>query len=393
MRLLHVIDRMDPAFGGTSQAIRNIVPPLIDLGIENEVACTDHPKASYLQKDSFKIHALGPSTGPWNYSSKLTPWLQDNLNRFDVVIIHGLWLHHGYATSKEVLRSRDSRDPKKGTPKLYVMPHGMLDPYFQTAPDRKMKAIRNWVYWKLIEATIINNVDGVFFTCETELLLAREPFRPYRPKKELNVGFGIQQPPSYTDAMRQAFLKKCPQLKNQRYLLFLSRIHEKKGVDLLIKSYSEIATDGSLKLVVAGPGLETSYGQTIQQLVSENNLKDFVFFPGMLSGDEKWGAFYECEAFILPSHQENFGIAVVEALACNKPVLISNKVNIWREIEGAGGGVVADNTQSGTTALLTRWYKLSPEAKALMGRNARRVFEEHFAIVPVAKRIIAALKD
>jgi glycosyltransferase involved in cell wall biosynthesis len=384
---------MDPAFGGTSQAIRNIVPPLIDLGIENEVACTDHPKASYLQKDSFKIHALGPSTGPWNYSSKLTPWLQDNLNRFDVVIIHGLWLHHGYATSKEVLRSRDSRDPKKGTPKLYVMPHGMLDPYFQTAPDRKMKAIRNWVYWKLIEATIINNVDGVFFTCETELLLAREPFRPYRPKKELNVGFGIQQPPGYTDAMRQAFLKKCPQLKNQRYLLFLSRIHEKKGVDLLIKSYSEIATDGSLKLVVAGPGLETSYGQTIQQLVSENNLKDFVFFPGMLSGDEKWGAFYECEAFILPSHQENFGIAVVEALACNKPVLISNKVNIWREIEGAGGGVVADNTQSGTTALLTRWYKLSPEAKALMGRNARRVFEEHFAIVPVAKRIIAALKD
>jgi glycosyltransferase involved in cell wall biosynthesis len=191
----------------------------------------------------------------------------------------------------------------------------MLDPYFQKAPERRLKAIRNQIYWKLIEQKLINRADGLLFTCEAELLLARETFTPYHPKRELNVGYGIQEPPAFTPAMRDAFLNKCPEIADKSYILFLSRVHEKKGADLLIKAYSSIRNSSSSKLIIAGPGMETDYGKSLIQIVKEDHLEHSVHFTGMLSGDAKWGAFYGCETFVLPSHQENFGIAVVEALA------------------------------------------------------------------------------
>jgi glycosyltransferase involved in cell wall biosynthesis len=382
---------MDPSYGGTSQAVRTIVSSLEKIGVPSEVVSLDAPTALFLKKDLFQIHAIGPSKGPWSYGSELNSWLSKNLERFDATIVHGLWQYHGYATSKVFHKIRN--DHSGGSHKLFVMPHGMLDPYFQRAPERKLKAARNWVYWKLIEGAIINKADGLLFTCEAELLLAREPFRPYNPKKELNVGLGIEPPPAATESMHKVFFSKCPELKNQNYLLFISRIHEKKGVDLLIEAFSKVASDGSLKLVVAGPGLESEYGMKIQRMVAEANLSKSVFFPGMLSGDEKWGSFYNCEAFVLPSHQENFGIAVVESLACSKPVLISDKVNIWREIETGGAGIVATDSVEGTRNALARWLNLSFEEKQTMARQAKKTYEINFAIDPVAHRIVDALKS
>ena len=113
----------------------------------------------------------------------------------------------------------------------------------------------------------------------------------------------------------------------------------------------------------------------------------------MLRRELKWGAFHCCEAFVLPSHQENFGIAVAEALACGKPVLISNKVNIWREIEQDGAGIVAEDTQAGTNRLFAAWGALSPEAKAKMGRNAAQSFQRRFTVDAMADTLLAVLRE
>jgi glycosyltransferase involved in cell wall biosynthesis len=393
MKILRVIGSMDPAHGGPCQGIRNSIPALKKLGVENEVVTLDDPSAPFIIRDPFQIHALGPAKGPWRYGSKLVPWLLDNLSRFDIVIVHGLWLYYSQAAGKAVLQYRSSSNRSKNVPKLFVMPHGMLDPYFQRAPDRRLKAIRNWFYWKLIEQKLINDADGILFTCEAELLLAREPFSPYHPKRELNVGYGIQEPPAFVPQMKEAFLKQCPQVADKPYILFLSRIHEKKGADLLIKAYSRSANADSPRLVVAGPGMESSYGQKLVELVKQNKLEDSVLFPGMLTGDAKWGAFYGCDSFALPSHQENFGIAVVEALACGKPVLISNQVNIWREIKAAGAGIVAPNTESGTTELLEKWSKLDTYQKQEMCTMARQCYERLYAIGPAASRLLETFQN
>jgi glycosyltransferase involved in cell wall biosynthesis len=130
-----------------------------------------------------------------------------------------------------------------------------------------------------------------------------------------------------------------------------------------------------------------------KQVAADEHLRGRVLFPGMLSGDSKWGAFYGAEAFILPSHQENFGIAVVEALACGKPTLISNQVNIWREIETAGGGLVADDTPAGTHMLLATWQATAPHQKAAMSMQAQEVFKAKFATRPAALRLLQALEQ
>lgn len=385
MTVLHLTADMDPRAGGVCQAVRTMIAGLAARGVPSEVASLDDPAASYVAADPFPLHALGPGRGPWAHSPRLAPWLEANLGRFDAVVVHGLWLYASYAAHRAWKR-RDAAGPK-----LFVMPHGMLDPYFQRAPGRRVKAVRNWLYWKLIEGAVVNDASGVLFTCEEERRLAREPFRPYRPQHELVVGLGVAEPPAFVPAMRTAFSQALPAVDEQPYLLFLSRIHEKKGTDALVQAYAEGAADGpGTRLVVAGPGLDTAYGETVRALASQAPAGT-VLFPGMLAGAGKWGAFYGAAAFVLPSHQENFGIAVVEALACGKPVLISNQVNIWREIEAAGAGLVAEDTPAGTGQLLARWASLSGAEQQAMGRCARAAYEQYFAMGPAADRLLAAL--
>jgi glycosyltransferase involved in cell wall biosynthesis len=396
--ILHVIASMDPEKGGVGEAVRLIISGLEKHGIYSEVVTLDHPDNNFCTSDSFAVFALGPQKGSWQYSKKLIPWLIANFQNYDGVILHGLWLYNSYALG-DVFRTVQKkglleRGDDKKFPKLFVMPHGMLDPYFQKAAGRKLKAIRNWAYWKLIERKIVNNADGLLFTCEQEKLLARQSFHPYTPKLEIIVGLGVDEPPAYTRAMQIAFSNKCEQSIETPYLLYLGRINEKKGVDILIEAYSGICDSKSSipPLVIAGPGLESPFGRKIKKIVSENDtLKDRIYFTGMLSGDAKWGAFYGSDAFILPSHQENFGIAVVEAMACGKPVLISNQVNIWREIQESDGGLIGNDTKDGSIKILKDWHLLSDTEKTKMNLNARRIFENHFSGDFFAKKILDAV--
>lgn len=397
MNILRIIANMNPSSGGPCQGIRNSIPELEKLGVRSEVVCLDNPTALYLKEDAFPVYALGQGKGPWCYNAKLVPWLLANFSRFDAVIVHGLWLYPSYAALKAICRYRQE---KRKVPKFYIMPHGMLDPYFQKAPERRLKALRNQIYWKLIEEKVINKADGVLFTCEEELQLAKKTFHPYQPKREIKVGYGIAIPPPYKPCMLAEFSKKCPRLGTNPYLLFLSRIHKKKGVDILLNAYAALLQGKGEKreevprLVIAGPGLETAYGHMVQQMVNESPfLRSSVFFPGMLTGDAKWGAFRRCDAFVLPSHQENFGIAVVEALACGRPVLISNQVNIWREIKGDGSGMVAQDSLEGIQQMLEAWGDKSIEEKKEFSQNAMETFTKRFSIGPAAKQLLEAIEN
>ncbi|MDR0559194.1 MAG: glycosyltransferase [Prevotellaceae bacterium] len=385
MKILRIIVSMNPESGGPSQGIRNSISEMKKLGVENEAVCFD--STCYMDCNDFIIHTLGDGKTAWNYNKKLIPFLLKNFHRFEAVIVHGLWQYHSYAA---VRAWKKYKKANKIYPKLFIMPHGMLDPYFQRAKERRLKAVRNWVYWKFIENKTVNSADGILFTCEEELRLAREPFKPYKPKQELNVNYGIQSPPCFSEKYTMAFTEKNPAWNGKPFILFLSRIHEKKGVDLLINAYCKLQTDfkNIPQLVIAGPA-ESEYAKKMKKL-AENNAD--ILFAGMLNGDAKWGAFYSCECFILPSHQENFGIAIVEAMACGKPVLITDKVNIWREIAGENAGFVGEDTEKSTVNMLKKWFSLSSEEKCEMQKNALRAYQKYFSIEQSAEKFINALK-
>lgn len=393
LNCLHVTASMDPLKGGVSQGLRNTIPEIQRLDVYNEVVCLDDDKSAYLGTDSFKIIPLS-SRGPWAYSARLLPWLLKNMIRFDVVIVHGLWLYNSYAAYK-AYKQINRQNPFKKI-QLFIMPHGMLDPYFQVAKERKLKAVRNYIFWKLVENKVVNNSDGLLFTCQKELELARLPFKPYKPARELNVSFGIQPPPENSLQKQDAFFEICPQVKNNAFILFLGRIDSKKGVDLLVDAYQNLADNGvDLPfLVIAGPGLDKPYGQQLQQTIANSAaLKAKIFFTGMIEGESKWGAFNACEAFVLPSHQENFGIAVVEAMACSKPVLISNQINIAEEIQKDEAGIVEDDSLKGVENLLLNWTKMKPEGKLQMGIKARASYIKNFTIAAAAKKLFHAISE
>jgi glycosyltransferase involved in cell wall biosynthesis len=176
-------------------------------------------------------------------------------------------------------------------------------------------------------------------------------------------------------------------------LLFLGRIHEKKGCDLLIRAFARVAAaESSLHLLMAGPD-QSGWVSSLQQLASDIGVSDRVSWPGMLGNESKWGALYSAEVFILPSHQENFGVAVAEALGCGVPVLISNKVNIWSDIEADGAGLVEDDTLAGTEALLRRWLALTADARARMGMQARDTFTRRYGIDAMARGLLDVVRE
>jgi glycosyltransferase involved in cell wall biosynthesis len=417
MKILHIVDTLKAEKGGVSQAVQTMASEIAKAGITNEVITLDiQDDAS--SKGLFTVNCLGPSTRAWSYSSKLLPWLLQNLSRFDTIIVHGLWLYQTYAIRKALRLYVRQMTPEMPRPSLYIMPHGMLDPYFQRAAQRRLKAIRNWFYWKLIEGRVVNSADGILFTCKEECVLASMPFHPYRPKRELVIGLGVVEPPAYQLDMENNFLNACPEVRNKKYLLYLGRIDKKKGVDLLIQAYHKLISEPNSAqvlnkensftksspyefreqrsvfpmLVIAGPGLDLGYGKKLVELVrSSPLLRDHIIFPGMLMGEAKWGAFYGAEAFILPSHQENFGIAVVEALACSKPVLISKQVNICLEIKQGYAGIVDEDSEAGTYQLLKSWRKLSEVQRLQMEKQARKCYEKHFALDAATSRLINAI--
>ncbi|MEI6378007.1 MAG: glycosyltransferase, partial [bacterium] len=145
------------------------------------------------------------------------------------------------------------------------------------------------------------------------------------------------------------------------------------------------------RLVIAGPGLGTPFGRKIEQLVQTSCPPGSIHFTGMLEGEAKSAAIHGCEAFILPSHQENFGIAVVEALACSKPVLISNQVNIHSRISEAGAGLVAGDDLAGVEDLLAGWLALGAKERGTMGAAASDLFKREFSSPQAAVRMITTI--
>ncbi|HBH74071.1 MAG TPA: transferase [Synechococcales bacterium UBA10510] len=379
MKILNVIRSVDPAGGGPIEGICQITPHLEALGAITTVASLDSTAAPWLEQLPATGMGLGPVSGGYGYRRGLPQRLRALALEHDVVIVHGLWQYHAFATWRALHGS--------GIP-YFVYPHGMLDPWFKHT--YLLKHLKKLAYWPWADYRVLRDAQAVLFTTEQERLLARQSFWLYRAREQV-VGYGTSAPPGDVQHQRQLFIEHFPQLAAKRLLLFLSRIHPKKGLDLLIEAFASIAASHtSLHLVIAGPD-QVGWQAVLQQRVSALGIADRISWTGMLSGDLKWGAFRSAELFCLPSHQENFGIVVAEALACGLPVAIAEPVNVSSEVSAAGAGLVHPDTVAGTTASLRQWLALEPDQRAVMGERATKLFRERFDFGSVARNLLPVL--
>lgn len=380
MKILRVIASLNPNAGGPVEGIKQVSQVLARQGHITEVVCLDTPNSPWLEKFPLKTIPLGPGVTGYCYSKYLVPWLHQYGSSYNCVIVHGIWQYHSFGTW---LALHQTSVP------YFVYTHGMLDPWFKRTYPRKH--LKKWLYWPWADYRVLRDAQAVLFTCEEEKILARQSFWLYRCH-EVVVSYGTNAPTGDPEAQRQIFLRQFPHLRQKRLLLFMGRIHVKKGCDLLIEAFARAAQiNHSLHLVIAGPD-QTGWQAELQARANMLGIADKLTWTGMLQGELKWGAFQAAEVFLLPSHQENFGIVVAEAMACGVPVLISNKVNIWREIVADGAGLVENDDLAGTTELLQRWLAMSPEAQQAMREKARQSFSQRFEVEQASQSLLSALK-
>ncbi|HTN94681.1 MAG TPA: glycosyltransferase [Gallionella sp.] len=381
MKILHILPSVDPKGGGPMEGVRQRGLRLIEMGHEVEVLSLDDPASFFLPGYGLTVHALGPSRGGYRYNPRLVPWLRDHARKYDAIVVNGLWQYHSFGAWRALNRMKVP---------YFVFTHGMLDPWFKHAYP--LKHLKKWLYWPWAEYRVLRDAQTVLFTSEEERLRARESFGLYRAHEAV-VTYGTTTPPGNAGLLRAHFYAAHPDLRGKRLLLFMSRIHEKKGCDLLIDAFAKVAGQNTdLHLVMAGPD-QTGWAAALQAHAQRLGIAGRITWPGMLQGVMKWGAFYASEAFVLPSHQENFGIAVAEALGCGVPVLISDKVNIWREIEADGAGIVNSDTADGTEKSLRQWLALDAADRSKMAQQARTTFERRFTVDAMANSLIETITE
>jgi glycosyltransferase involved in cell wall biosynthesis len=381
MNVLRVISSVDKTNGGPINGLLNSSSVMIKRGWKVEVLSLDDPNLTHTKNFYPELTTFNSSFGPLKYSKGFKKWLLNNVTKFDAVIIHGIWQYHSYCTARVC---------KELNVPYVLFTHGMLDPWFTKRSI--VGRLKKTIYWKLFEQYTVNNASQVLFTSQEELRLARQPFTPYSPAEKV-VAYGSPLPSVKEDSSKKAFFNLFPNLEAQPFLLFLSRIHEKKGIDILIEAMGELRQKHpGMRLAIAGPD-HHNLKQKLHKRAILLGIDDQISWLGMLDGDVKWGAFYACEAFVLPSHQENFGIVVAEALSTGTPVLITNKVNIWREIEAAKAGLVENDDVEGITNLLNRWLTLTSDEKLDMAGKAKICYQNNFSIESAVTDLESVLLD
>jgi glycosyltransferase involved in cell wall biosynthesis len=216
------------------------------------------------------------------------------------------------------------------------MPHGMLDPN-----SVRRKRVKKWLYAKLVEAPNLRRAARLVYTHAEEERLARQSVSGL-PGGQI-VPLAADDPPTTDrDRLASEFFERHPDLTDGPIVLFLGRLHPKKGLDLLLPAFAEVARSvPAARLVLVGPG-DLGYVAKLKTATAAGNIAERVAFLGSLAGREKWAALAAANVFALPSYQENFAITAVEAMSIGTPVLLSQRVNIWPDVKSANAGIISE---------------------------------------------------
>ena len=370
MRILHVIGDLAPTSGGPAKAGFEMARALARRGHEVSIYTTDLGQPTNAPgeqiRDGVQIRLFPLQIPrPWLASWPLRKALARELPNFDLLHLHSLYLFHDWAAGGLARRI--------AMPYL-VRPHGTLDPYIHRRRRWKKLIFEHW-----FQNRVLAGAAAIHYTAEEEMRLAK-PFAQGAPGVVVPNGL---DPADYANLPpRGSFRARYPEIGDRPILLFLSRINFKKGLDILARAVGRLGCR-DLHLVIAGP--DGGYLGETRRFVAEAGIAQRTTFTGMLAGREKLAAFADASLFVLPSYSENFGIAVIEAMACGLPVLISDRVNIWREVVADGAGLAAACEPAAFAERIASMLA-DPSALAAMGCAGRASVARRYDWAKIALR-------
>ncbi len=358
--ILHVVPYYHPLSGGPPVVVQRLVEEMRRAGVRSRVISTD---ACAPPGDTAWIASIGSTEeiqiisgarlGEYAWQNELGSLLDRAVTDARMVAVHGCW---NWPTLSAMRACRKHSIP------YVVMPHGMLDPHSMARGRWKKR-----LYGPLVEWPVIRDAQAMVYTNEAEQTLARQSVR--RLPAGVIAPLGTDWPPDARATLASEFLTKYPQLKGKQCAVFLGRLHPKKGLDLLIPAWKLISQQiADARLIIAGEGSD-DFVTDLKNSVKNHSISESVIFTGMLNGRDKWGALAAADLFLLPSYQENFGLAVVEALASGTPAVISRRVNIWQPLV-LDQAAVACELDSASVATLTCRLLNDPETRSAMAEAA-----------------------
>ena len=372
-KVLHVIPSLDPLAGGPVSAVEGMTTALAQAGAAVEVLTTfrggeDTAIIDRLKERGIRVTRIGPVRTPIGHHPQLKAATQEAISRNDLVHIHALW---------ENVQHYSARAAQQLNKPYIITTHGMLDPWsLRQSPIRK----KIYLAWRLRHN--LDHATALHFTADAERASVQLPIKAATMVEPLGLDLSDFDPLPAPGKFRQQWA--IPD--TTKLLTFLGRIHPGKGVEYLVPALAKIK-DTNAKLAIVGPDSE-NYQQTIMSQVESLGIKDRVIFTGPLSGQEKLGALLDADIFCLPSDHENFGIVVIEALACAVPVLISDQVKIYREIEQAQVGQICQtNVESVVSNLDTMLQADLPETYP--PKKLRSFVHDHYDWSVIANKVLA----
>lgn len=355
MKVIHYIPSIDRTSGGTTtymQLLANELGKLVELHL------VSHETPNPIKIENCQIHYINSSI----LRSMRKEW-QILLKKIhpDIVHVNCCWMP-GCAFAQKWAQQLGY--------KVVLTPHGMLEPWIIKRHywTRKMPALLLYQKQAIIKADCLHATAN----SEKENLLKLE----YNKNIEVIAnGIDVEKIISKTS------------WKRKKEILFLSRIHVKKGIIFLIEAIANLKDDlQEYTINIAGEG-EESYINELKQQVSKLGVADLIHFVGGIYGNQKWTLFQQADLFILPTHSENFGIVIAEALACGTPV-ITTKGTPWQELESYHCGWWTEIGTHPTISALKEFLSLSEEDIEQMGHNGRRLVKEKYSSQIMATNMI-----
>lgn len=396
MRILHVVPSIHASTGGPAVSVTRLASEQARLGHKATIACLEYPRlgpqveAPSVQVVAVPGNVLAVRGRGW--SREFRRIVREEAMKADIVHNHGLWMWPNvYAREAAVA---------EGKP-LVISPRGMLEAW-----SLKRSRIRKMAAWRLFEKKNMQSATLFHATADSEAGSIRRMLDELGEERPIVVApNGVDLPDSHHKPERRALEVRFPQLRNRRWMVFMSRLHPKKGIDILLQAWrdggyfdrcdfdilKEKGEDRCPILIIAGADL-TGHGKGIERMIRELNLQDSVVLTGEVQGGMKDCLLENAEVFVLPSYSENFGIAIAEALAWGCPVITTTGTP-WKEIADFGAGWWIEPKVAALRTALDEAMGKSAEELAKMGGRGRRLVEERYGWEAAAARLVRAYEE
>lgn len=379
MKILHIAASLDPERGGPSTVVTKLTEALADKGIDVSVfAPSKEAKATrtYNQNDiQITIFPLSYLSRVWPFHSfEFTRALRKHIFDFDLIHIHEIWHYPLFASFQAA---------KQASKPYLVTTHGTLEPYCL-----KIKPIRKILYSALFAKKILKQAAAFHAVSDEEV----KDITDYTDNKNIYCipnGLNIQDLENAPDKKEIEIM--YPEVKGKKKILFLGRIHPKKGLDILAKAFANIAQKREdVCLLIVGPD-NNSYQSRIEKILAGKGVLDKTVFTGTLTEKPKLAALSGADIFVLPSYSEGFSMSILEAMACGLPVVITKKCN-FPQVESIQAGRIIHNNVPELTNTIIELLD-NPELRNSMGSMGRKLVRDKYTWNKLADEMIRCYEE